>query len=186
MAVKRITQFFGLGGGGGGILNVVEDLTPSVATGPEILDVAPSGSVATIRHNRAVNSGIGGGLSVDIITNGLSGLRVGTGPGNVNTVLQPLGVSGLFIGSVSGSFGLHNVASSATVPSMLNNHLSESTGIGGVLNAVSMIAASTERITCNATGIGFFATTPAARPTGVAVTDVAIHAALVTLGLITA
>jgi hypothetical protein len=34
--------------------------------------------------------------------------------------------------------------------------------------------------------LGFFGTTPAARPTGVAVTATGIHAALVTLGLITA
>ncbi|KKN63155.1 hypothetical protein LCGC14_0504250 [marine sediment metagenome] len=38
----------------------------------------------------------------------------------------------------------------------------------------------------NTPGIGFFGITPVARPIGVAVTDVAIHAALVTLGLITA
>ena len=34
--------------------------------------------------------------------------------------------------------------------------------------------------------LGFFGSTPVVQPTGVAVTDVAIHAALVTLGLITA
>ena len=38
----------------------------------------------------------------------------------------------------------------------------------------------------NTPGLGFFGTAPVARPTGVAVTDAAIHAALVTLGLITA
>lgn len=198
----RIQQFpFGVGGGGG-LNDVVDDLTPqyggnmdmngfnlvaSNASGPEILDLASSSSVATLKPNRAINSGIGNsGASLDLIVDGLSRLRIGTGIGNPNTVFQPVGTSGLFIGSVSGSFGLHNVASSATVPSMLNNSNSETAGIGGVLNACSMIANSLERITVNATGIGFFATTPAARPTGVAVTDVAIHAALVTLGLITA
>lgn len=40
--------------------------------------------------------------------------------------------------------------------------------------------------TAAAQRIGFFNTTPAARPTGVAVTAAGIHAALVTLGLITA
>jgi hypothetical protein len=38
----------------------------------------------------------------------------------------------------------------------------------------------------NGAGLGFYSTAAVARPTGVAVTDVAIHAALVTLGLITA
>jgi hypothetical protein len=189
--------------GAPGLSNMVEDLTPqlggdldlngsdivaSIASGPQILDLASSGSVATIRPNRGTVAGLGGsGGAIDIITGaGLSGLRVGTGPGQVNTVLQPLGTSGLLIGSVSGSFGLHNVASSATVPSLLNNFLSEVAGIGGISGACTMIAASLERITVNATGIGFFATTPAARPTGVAVTAAGIHAALVTLGLITA
>lgn len=45
---------------------------------------------------------------------------------------------------------------------------------------------SASKIKFNTTGIGFFGTTPAARPTGVAVDAAGIHAALVTLGLITA
>ena len=49
-----------------------------------------------------------------------------------------------------------------------------------------LMAASTTRIEVNGTGIGFFATAPVARPTGVAVSSAGIHAALVTLGLITA
>jgi hypothetical protein len=42
------------------------------------------------------------------------------------------------------------------------------------------------RIQMNSTGIGFFNTTPVAQPTGVAVSAAGIHAALVSLGLITA
>lgn len=41
-------------------------------------------------------------------------------------------------------------------------------------------------IHCNSTGVGFFGTTPVAKPTGVAVDAAGIHAALVTLGLIAA
>ena len=187
----------------GGIAAVVDDPTPQLggdldmngsdiisadAGGPEISDSAASATNATLRPSRAVpTSGIGiSGSSVDIIVAGLSRLRIGTGIGNPNTVFQPLGVSGLFIGSVSGSFGLHNVASSATVPSLLNNSNSETAGIGGALNAVAMIGGSLSRVTADGTGLGFFATTPVARPTGVAVTAAGIHAALVTLGLITA
>lgn len=44
----------------------------------------------------------------------------------------------------------------------------------------------TSRIEINGTGIGFFAVTPVAQQTGVAVTAAGIHAALVNLGLITA
>lgn len=142
----RIQQFpFGVGGGGG-LNDVVDDLTPqyggnmdmngfnlvaSNADGPEILDVAASATVATLKPDRAVNSGLGtSGVSLDLIVNGLSRLRIGTGVGNPNTVLQPLGTSGLFLGSVSGSFGLHNLAASATVPTLLPNFLFETTGVG--------------------------------------------------------
>lgn len=44
----------------------------------------------------------------------------------------------------------------------------------------------TTRIELDTTGIGFFGTAPVAKPTGVAVTAEGIHAALVTLGLISA
>jgi hypothetical protein len=57
-------------------------------------------------------------------------------------------------------------------------------GFGALITKV--MAASTTLIEGNATGLGFFATTPAAQPTGVAVSAAGIHAALVTLGLITA
>lgn len=45
---------------------------------------------------------------------------------------------------------------------------------------------ATSTLQLDAQSIGFFGTSPADRPTGVAVTAAAIHAALVTLGLITA
>jgi hypothetical protein len=45
---------------------------------------------------------------------------------------------------------------------------------------------SSTKIQVSTTGVGFFGASPVARPTGVAVTAAGIHAALVTLGLITA
>lgn len=51
---------------------------------------------------------------------------------------------------------------------------------------ITMSFGGAELIEGNATGLGFFTTTPVAQPTGVAVTASAIHAALVSLGLITA
>ena len=157
--------------GAPGLSNIVEDLTPQLggdldlnafnivasnAGGPEILDLASSGSVATVRPNRGTVAGLGGsGGAIDIITgSGLSGLRVGTGPGQVNTILQPLGTSGLFAGSVSGSFALHNVAASATVPTLLPDFLSELAGIGAnVAGSVSLITASLERLRIDSTGL---------------------------------
>jgi hypothetical protein len=44
--------------------------------------------------------------------------------------------------------------------------------------------ASARQVQANATGIGFYGTTPIAKPTGVAVSAAGIHAALVSLGLI--
>lgn len=61
-----------------------------------------------------------------------------------------------------------------------------STGGAGTGKLYIVAASSQQRITINSTGMGFFGATPAARPTGVAVTAAGIHAALVTLGLITA
>jgi len=58
--------------------------------------------------------------------------------------------------------------------------------LGHGMLITKFLAASTTLIEGNGTGLGFFATTPAAQPTGVAVTAAGIHAALVTLGLITA
>jgi len=57
-----------------------------------------------------------------------------------------------------------------------------------VLSAYDTAVREGLRIRGNGSGpaIGFFGTAPAARPTGVAVTAAGIHAALVTLGLITA
>lgn len=51
---------------------------------------------------------------------------------------------------------------------------------------VQIQSGNTKRFEVDATGIGFFNATPAAKPTGVAVSAAGIHAALVTLGLIAA
>lgn len=157
--------------GAPGLSNIVEDLTPQLggnldlnsfsivasnASGPEILDLASTGSLATIRPNRGTVAGLGGsGGTVDIITgNGLATLRVGTGIGQLNTLLQPLGTSGLFLGSVSGSFGLHNLAASAIVPTLLPTFISEIAGIGAnVAGSVSLITASLERLRIDSTGL---------------------------------
>lgn len=91
----------------------------------------------------------------------------------------------LFAGTAAGA-GLGNETSSVTNPTLFPRRSNLAAGIGGDSGGVSMIANSIERITADATGIGFFATTTAAQPTGVAVSAAGIHAALVTLGLITA
>lgn len=52
--------------------------------------------------------------------------------------------------------------------------------------SVSLKSGSTTLVSVDSNGIGFYGTTPVAKPTGVAVTAAGIHAALVTLGLIAA
>ena len=56
----------------------------------------------------------------------------------------------------------------------------------GVKEYFAVSLSGVKKIEADGTGLGFFNTTPAAQPTGVAVTAGGIHAALVTLGLITA
>ena len=50
--------------------------------------------------------------------------------------------------------------------------------------SLNIFIGGTSRINANTTGLGFFNSTPVAKPTGVAVNATAIHAALVSLGLI--
>lgn len=59
---------------------------------------------------------------------------------------------------------------------------------GALIGPMSLTKAdgTTKLIESNATGLGFYGATPVARPTGVAVDAAGIHAALVSLGLITA
>jgi len=124
----------------------------SNAAGPTINNVAASATVPTLIPDRSVStSGIGkAGAAIDIIVSGESKLRIGTGVGSNNTLVQPLGTSGLLLGSVSGTFGLHNVAASAIVPTLLPTFLSESTGIGGATGTISLITAGVSRMVISA------------------------------------
>jgi hypothetical protein len=53
-------------------------------------------------------------------------------------------------------------------------------------STIDLAPNDTTKLQADATGIGFFGTTPIAKPTGVAVTAAGVHAALVSLGLIAA
>jgi len=84
-----------------------------------------------------------------------------------------------------------NEAATATVPTFAPNRADVDTGLGwGGTNELSLIAGALDCIqvsnVSSARRIGFYVTAPVALQTGVAVTDVGIHAALVNLGLITA
>ena len=102
-------------------------------------------------------------------------------------VNQRLSAAGAIVGTTTNG--------SPTNTFTITGSVSTGTGSGGALilatygtNGASgtAIGTLTTRIECNTTGIGFFAATPVAKPTGVAVDAAGIHAALVSLGLIAA
>jgi hypothetical protein len=73
-----------------------------------------------------------------------------------------------------------------TIVRGLTNDLSLRPAVAGGSVTVTAADGTTARIESNATGLGFFGTAPVARPTSVTVDAAGIHAALVSLGLITA
>jgi hypothetical protein len=91
----------------------------------------------------------------------------------------------------AGPFMFNAAATSGTSPIMGPNRGDNNTGIGhGAADQLDLIAGSLNCITIRtvaaARQIGFYNATPVAQQTGVAVSTAAIHAALVSLGLITA
>ena len=184
---------------GGGIGGVVEDLTPqlggdldmngsdlvaSSVFGPAIRDRNRTSTVPTLLPG-GFDDDTGWGAATADVLSGIAGgkelLRLSEGIAGGDAVEYLVQLQSFNNNGAS----LPNVAASATVPSVQSNQASSSAGLGGVVGAATLIGGDLERITVDGTGIGFFATTPAARPTGVAVTAAGIHAALVTLGLIT-
>ena len=80
---------------------------------------------------------------------------------------------------------IHSNTTPATDYLRIGNHDGITAEIDVLGGGLDIQVAGTTRVGMDGTGLGFFATTPAAQPTGVAVTAAGIHAALVTLGLIT-
>ncbi len=136
------------------------ELRSVAAAGPSFLNENSTTSNPTLVPNQAnPGSGIGSsGASLDLIVDGESRLRIGTGVGNPNVIFQPSSTSGLLAGSVSGSFGLHNVAASATVPTLLPSFLDETTGIGLAASALILIASGTQIFQINSGFTQFFGT----------------------------
>jgi hypothetical protein len=100
-------------------------------------------------------------------------------------------VGNQFRGAVGGSPSIQNEVASATNPTLLPSQTDLDTGIGRTgTDQLALVAGGLDCMTVRETGaarqIGFYTTAPISQQTGVAVTDVAIHAALVALGLITA
>ena len=91
----------------------------------------------------------------------------------------------------SGRGGFINFSPSATQPSVVPVQSDTNTGIGSAgADQLSLVAGGTNCISiaenAAAPEVGFYGTTPVAQQTGVAVSAAGIHAALVSLGLITA
>lgn len=99
--------------------------------------------------------------------------------------------SGQFDNSNSARASIRNITASATIPVFTPSRSDTDTGIGhSAADHLALIAGGLDCITVRETAaarqIGFYVTAPISLQTGVAVTDAAIHAALVALGLITA
>ncbi len=99
--------------------------------------------------------------------------------------------TGLFQGVIAGAGALLNEATSATNPTLVPGNADFDTGIGSAgADQLSLIAGALDCINISEVGsarqIGFYVTAPVALQTGVAVSSAGIHAALVSLGLITA
>jgi hypothetical protein len=146
----------------------VLDTTASSSTTTGALKVAGGLGVAGAFYAGATST-IGTGATVTLNVNGSSS----GSSGGAALIVQNGGVS-------SGYFG--NYSFFATAAYSTKQLLS---GIGTLALSGGFATASAIEISAT-NGLGFFGTTPAARPTGVAVTAAGIHAALVTLGLITA
>ncbi len=154
MTVLRIKQF-DLGGVGGGIDNVIEDLTPQLG-----------GNLDTNNFRILVNTGRG-----IYDQNNNEQLTFTQSAGAVNNFTMINAATGLAPRIIVGG-GDPNITMEI-----------ESKGAG----EIRLQPGNVDAIRLSETpGLGFFGTAPVGRPTGVAVTDAAIHAALVTLGLITA
>lgn len=205
-----VTQVFGLDATGGvpaAINNLVEDTAPQLggnmdlngfnllaltASGPAVRDEASSSTNPVfVPDQTELGTGLGGTVNEwSLIRQGTEQLSGGAGFMQASVALN-MGVNNVnniasVIAQNAGGYILVNELSSATNPTIVPDRTELGSGLGGTGNAVSLIGVGVEQITVNATGIGFFATTPVARPTGVTVDAAGIHAALVTLGLITA
>lgn len=93
--------------------------------------------------------------------------------------------------AVSNAPSMQAESATATNPTLVPSVSDTNTGIGWTgTDQLALIAGALDCMTVRETGgarqIGFYTTAPISQQTGVAVTDVAIHAALVALGLITA
>jgi hypothetical protein len=91
----------------------------------------------------------------------------------------------------AGPFILNVAATSSSSPAMGPNRGDNNTGFGhGAADQLDFICGGlnciTVRTVAAARQVGFYNATPVAQQTGVAVSSAAIHAALVSLGLITA
>lgn len=97
-----------------------------------------------------------------------------------------------FGGAISGSPRILNAVTSSTIPNIIIANSDTNTGLGWVsADKANLIAGNAPCLQWAETGsqvpqLGFFGTNAVSKPTGVAVTDAGIHAALVTLGLIAA
>ena len=156
----------------------------SNTNGPALQNEAPSANNPTVLYdNLRPGTGIGGsGDEMMLISDGQRVAEIGSAP------RFRLDVPLRFF--VANGPQINNVAASATVAN-LNPVQGDNTGVGRRIMSIGVLVANAiNAMEFGGVGsvpqIGFYGTAAINQQTGVAVTDVAIHAALVNLGLITA
>ena len=136
------------------------------------------------------DTGIGGpgGDVLSLIAGGVEGFTVAEAAAVITNTYR-----GNVVGNGGGGAApmIKNESPSSTNPTLCPNQADPDTGLGrSGVDRLDLIAGGLScmsvRETAAARQIGFYTTAPISQQTGVAVTDVAIHAALVALGLITA
>jgi hypothetical protein len=159
--------------GGVEMLRLSEGTTDQVLIGPAGTAAAPSFSFV-VDPDTGFYSAVPGILAISV--DGIGRFRW---------------VGDQFRGATGGSPSIQNEVASATNPTLLPTQTDLDTGIGWTAtDHLSLVAGGLDciniRETASARQIGFYTTAPISLQTGVAVTEIAIHAALVALGLITA
>lgn len=166
-----------------------DSFASSVSDGAFLKRTGVSGSVPSlVPRSGDENTGIGSAASdqISIVAGGVVAISVVEAASAITISLV-----GVTRGTVAAAFALVNETASATNPTLIPNRADDDTGIGWTSDDVGvLVAGGVNALEFGESGaaplLGFYGTAAIAKQTGVAVTDVAIHAALVALGLIAA
>ena len=161
------------------------NLIGGAAGGPALFNESATFNNPNILPNKTDDDtgiGYGGADVLDLIAGASNRVRLTSG----DSVFR-----GDWNANTSSGPALLDEGASSSNPTIVPNRADDDTGIGrDAVDSLALIVGGLDALRVREIGgaraVGFYTTTPIVQQTGVAVTDVAIHAALVALGLITA